>query len=440
MAISSAGIGSGLEVGSIVSQLVASERAAADNRLGGALASTRTRISALGAFKAALANLQTAAKALTESGSLGKPKVAVSDTALFTASATAAAPLGSYSIQVEALATASRQVSGTFANAATPLGAGSVAISVGGKSFSVELLSGQDTLAELRDAINRASDNSGVSASLINESGGVRLMLSGTRTGAANSVSINSSLLSMSQTQAAQDAHIKVEGYDVYSAGNTITGALEGVTLNLLKADSGKSAQVSMSADNAAAQSAVQGFITGYNSAVTLITSLTRYDADSGSAGALNGDALARQAMQQLRTVMGSTVEGGGDFSFLSQIGIKSNADGTLALDSVKFGEALNQNMNGVVALFSGDKGYARRLDEVIGKLVAEDGGIGIRVDSLNSRVTDIEKQQQALDLRMSRVQARYLAQFTALDTLMARMQTTSSYLTQQLAALARSS
>ncbi|AXQ30388.1 hypothetical protein D0B54_17665 [Solimonas sp. K1W22B-7] len=438
--ISASSFGSGLDVNSLVTQLVAAERAAPDARLNTAQSKAQTRISALGVLKSALSNLQTVAKTLVGGGAVATPAVSSSKDSLFTATAAAGAARGSFDVEVVSLAQAGKLVSTPFASADTSLGAGDVDITVGSDSFRITLGSTSNSLAALRDAINHADDNPGVTASLVTESGGVRLLLTGNQTGASQAVSLSSSLVSVTQTQAAADAHIKIESYDVYSASNTVTGALDGVTINLLKAEPGTTGTLSLSTDNSAASKAVQDFVTKYNQVLTTINNLTKYDAATKTASALTGDSTARSAAAQLRAVMGGAAPGGAAYGYLSQLGIKTGSDGLLTVDSAKLGEAIAKDSSGIARLFGGEDGYATKLNGAITTMLADNAGIDAQTDTLQARLKDISTQKDALDRRMTQVQARYLAQFTGLDSLMSRMSTTSNFLTQQLAALSSSS
>jgi flagellar hook-associated protein 2 len=433
--ISSAGIGSGLQVASLVAQLVAAEREGADTRLAKAESKVNTQLSALGTFRGALAGLQSAVNALKADGALSKLAATSSKPELFTASSSGASP-GNYDIEVVSLARSHKMVSAAFGSAQTALGEGSAEITVGDKSFTVTLGPDANTLADLRDAINEATDNKGVTATLVNEAGGTRLLLTSRTTGTESQISIDSSLAAFTEKQAAADAHIRVEGYDHYAQTNSVTGAIDGVTLTLLKAEEGTVATLDVAVDTKAATAAIETFVKSYNAFMAISGSLSKYDASRKEAQPLAGDATVRGAVQSLRGMMGNTVSGAGDFSFLSEIGIKTAVDGSLTLDSAKLAEALSQDREGVQQLFGGPQGYATRLSGTIDALLKSDGQIKAKDDALKAQQKDIDKQQEALDERMARLANRYRAQFTSLDSLMAQMGSTSNYLTQQLANL----
>jgi flagellar hook-associated protein 2 len=436
--ISSAGIGSGLDVSSLVSQLVAAERAPTANRLSTAQSKLNVQLSALGSFKGTLSGLQGKLSALMSGGSLGSVAATSSNEDVFTVTASDSASIGNYDIEVVSLAKASKQISGVYVDGAdTVLGNGDVTIGVGADSFTVSLGDGANTLADLRNAINDAADNTGVTATLINESGGTRLLLTAKDTGVDHTVSVSSSLLGFTEKQAPQDAHLRVEGYDVYSASNTVTDAIDGVSITLLAEDPGNTASLKVSADTAAASDAIQSFVKSYNDTLTVIKALTKYDPDTGTAGSLNGDSTVRGAASQMRNIIGSIVSDAGSFSHLSQLGISIQTDGTLEVDDSKLSAALTTDRAAVERLFGGDNGIATRLDTALEGLIGDDGIIESRTESINSRLEDISDQTDALDRRMESVQARYLAQFTALDTLISQLTTTSDYLSQQLDSIA---
>lgn len=432
--IVSAGIGSGLDVQSLVAQLVAAERTPATQRLGLAQSKAQVQLSALGTYRSALAGFKEAAAALASGGSLSALTAKASDEDLFSATADGAVA-GSYDLEVVELAQAHKLVSGAYGSANTALGAGSVSIDVGGESFVVNLALGSDTLGHLRDAINAHEDNPGVRATLANEVGGTRLLLTSQETGEDHEIQVSSSLIALSERQAARDAHIRVEGYDRYSSSNTIEGAIDGVTLKLLKAEPGTTARLDVAVDDTAVEKAIGDFVKAYNLVVTTAATQTRYDAAKKQAGALAGNSAVRGAQQQLRSILGDAAEGG-RFEYLSQVGLTLQADGTLKLDAGKLDAALASDPEAVRGLFAGADGFATRLSAQLEGLLEDDGQIDAVNDRLQAQLADIAEQRTALDLRMESVEQRYLAQFTALDAMISRMRSTGDFLSQQLGSL----
>lgn len=446
-AITSAGVGSGLNVASIVSQLVSSERAPADNRLNSAQAKTQAQISALGTFKAALSGLQTQLDSLTSaSGSGSSFKLVSSLPEVFTASASSGIQAGSYAIEVRQLAQAHKLASSAYTSSSAVVGNGTVTLSRNGESFTVTLADGENTLADLRDKINAASDNSGIQASLINESAGTRLLLSGADTGATQGITVSSAsapllpilppgpaFVSFTTVQAAQDAELKIDGYTVTSASNQVTTAIDGLTLNLLDSRPGTTGRLTVSTDAEKSAANLAGFVRAYNTFLAATATLTHYDSSSKQAGALLGDSGVRMAQQQVRNVVGGSMSGAGSFAMLADIGISTKKDGTLVIDSTKLNTALTRDSASVGKLFSGNDGIATRLDAMFDSYIGSDGRIGNSTTSLQSRLKDIDRQRSALNLRMTGVEARYRAQFTKLDSLMSQLSGTSSYLSRQL-------
>ena len=441
--VSSPGIGSGLDVNSIVTQLVAAERAAPDKRLSDATTKDNTTISALGTLKSALASLQTASKAMGSTGALGKSTAQSSDSSTFTASTTGGGS-ASYNVEVVSLATASKIASGNYASAATEVGTGSVTIGVGASSFTVNLASGADKLSDLVSAINGSADNKGVTASIVSDNNGAHLVLQSQKTGSSNTVTLSSastadgsSFINTSTVQTATNALLRIDGSSVSSDSNTVTNAISGVTINLVKANPGATNTLTITPNAQAAAGAVQDFVTAYNSALSTIASLTAFDPTGQSSGALLGDSTAQNLMTQLRSIVGGAVSGtGSSFALLSQIGISSSKDGTLTLDTTALNSALSTDIGSVQKMFSATGGFGTQLTSLLNDTLTVGGSIDSKTQSLQADLKDIGKQKTSLDTRMSAEQTRLLAQYSALDTLVATLKSTQDYLTQQLANL----
>lgn len=442
MAISSAGIGSGLDVNSLVSQLVSAERAPQAQRISTAQSRINVSLSALGSFKGALSQLQAAVKAMGSSSSIGAMTTSVSTEGLLGATAGSSAVAGSYDVEVISIAKAHKVASNAFVGGSSSVvGNGTVTIGVGGDSFDVTLIDGANTLADLRDRINAATDNTGVTATIVTEDAGARLVLSAKETGTAGAMTISSlasgggSMFTTSDVQLGTDAQIKVDGFTRTSSSNTLTTAIDGVTINLLKAEPGTTFTLGVNLDPSASGTAVKNLVTAYNAALAVVKKFATFDPATKQGGPLMGDIGVRSAMQQLRSVF-SGAAGEGDFTMLSQIGITTATDGTLTVDSTKLSDAMAKNMDAVNALFKGPEGIATQLTEALETYIGTDGRIGATTEQLQKRLETYTDQSAALDRRMALVEARYRKQFTALDTLLGQLQTTSNYLTQQLASL----
>lgn len=441
--ITSAGIGSGLDVNSLVTSLVSAERTPVETQLAKLESSANTKISALGTFKSVLSAFKDAAAALV-SGGIAKVSATSSDATVFSASAVSGTTSGNFDIEVVSLAKAEKKISADYASATATVGNGTVTIGSGTDSFSVTLADGSNDLKALRDAINNSTDNDSVNASIVTDSNGSHLVLIGRNTGAANAITVSSasavdgtSFINMSTPQPAVDAHIRVDGVDAYSASNTVGNAIDGVTLNLLKANSGTTYSLTLGSDSKSAGDAVQKFVTNYNALVAISNSLTKYDATAKTGGALIGDPAVRGIRAQLRNILGSEVSGvGSAFSNLTQLGITTKTDGTLTLDSAKLTAALGKDTASVQKIFSADGGYAKRISDVLGQYLDKGGQIDAETEGLQKRLKDVSKQRDQLDLRMTAFEKRYRSQFTALDTLVSQLKSTQDFLTQQLTVL----
>lgn len=426
-----------LDVQGLVTQLVAAERGPLDARLTATKGKINVTLSSLGTFKGGLSALQTAVEALSGSSSaIGKLKASVSKEGYFTATASANAVAGRYEVEVVSLAKSHKVASSPFVGGATSVvGDGPVTIGVGGEEFTVTLASPKNTLADLRDAINAATDNTGVTATLLTEDAGTRLVLTSKTAGTDHQITVNTALFTSAQSQAASDAQIKIDDFTYTGSSNTITGALEGVTLDLTKAEPGTKISLDVVADQGGASAAIQELVRAYNAVVGVVKKHASYDATTKTGGPLMGDIGVRSAMQQIRSILGGQ-HGDGAYSLLSQLGITTQTDGTLAVDAGKLDAALAKDSDAVRDLFSGTDRIVDKLSKVLDGFLDGDGRLTAQTERLQKRLDVIQDQTEALDLRMERVRARYLKQFTALDALLGQMQSTSTFLTQQLASL----
>ncbi len=444
--LTSMGVGSGIDVGSLVDKLVAAKKAPQQNQITNASNSASTQLSALGQISAALSALQSAMAPLTNGSAFTARAVSSGDPTVFSASSNGNPVSGSYNVVVDHLASSLKASSGAFVDSNAPVGTGTLSITVGGQVMNLELDASNNSLAQVRDAINKASDNPGVSATIVNGTDGAHLVLSGTRTGAANGFSVSSSGgdgglaalnydvnassgNALSVINPAQDAAYSIDGLPGTSAGNTISGAIDGLTLNLVAAGS---STLAVSNDSSKASSALSNLVSTYNSFVGIYQNLTKYDATSGTAGALIGDATLNGINSTLSRIVGGTANG----TTLSSIGISLQVDGTLKLDNDKLTSTLSDGGKQVGNLFGGASGFAAQLNTSLNNWVGTRGVLASRTESISQQLQQLTAQQTTLNTRMDALTARYQAQFTALDTLMTKLNSTSSYLQQQFDAI----
>lgn len=452
--ISSLGIGSGLDINSLVSQLVAAERAPKDSRLTRDDAKLTAEFSALATLKGALSGLQSASRALRDADAFALTRATVGDESYFTASGAGEAVPGSYDVRVQQLATAARLGSGAYPDGAgTVVGTGTLTIAVGARSFDVVITEDTDTLAQVRDAINLAAGNTVVRATLIGDASGSYLSLTSLATGAANTITVNATGATAGlQTLvddlndfdadvdvAAQDAIVHVSGYEIHGATNAISGAIDGVTLSLKKATpDGETVSLSVQRDEAAIQKRAESFVAAFNAVAQQVKTLGRYDAATKTAGTLLGDSLLRGVDTQLRRMLVEPVAGtSGSHRTLSSLGIQLTAAGALELDATKFKAALAADPDAVGRVFSSESGVAVRMSTFLDERLGSGGEFAARDARISSQRRRLEQDREALDARMAVLQQRYLKQFTTMDTMLAQLQSTSSYLTQQLEGLA---
>jgi len=440
-------IGSGLDIPTIVAQLVAAERAPTANRINSAGSAATAKLSALGNIKSGLSNLQTALEALGKSASSPAHKANVPDGAGFSASLGEKAVAGSYDIEVVSLAQAQKLTSGVFAKD-TAVGDGTLSIAWGENSLDVEITEGS-TLSDIAAAINKAAGGKGVNASVITVDGGQHLVLNATESGTDGALTLSASggngglaaltwdgdpdniNNGLAQKQKATNALVRVDGFERTSSSNSIADLIPGVTLSQSKAEPGVTKTLTVSQDNAPLKANVQAFVAAYNATMGVLKSSSSYNATSNTASALTGDAMVRGLQQQMRNQVSGSV------SDLKALGISISKEGTLSLDAGEFDKAMAANPAAADALL-GEKGsLATSMKTMLkSQLDANHGSLSLRTEGLNKQIKKLESDLDKLDARMEKVSDRYTKQFTAMDTMVAKMQSTSDYLTQQLASL----
>jgi flagellar hook-associated protein 2 len=454
--LSSPGLGSGLDINSLVTQLVAAEKAPRQTQITRAQSSTVTSLTALAQFKGALSSFATALSPLKTVEAFAARGATSSEPDVFTSSATSSAAPGSYDIEVERLATAHQLSSDAFEDGAGQVvGTGTLTISVGTKTFSIGVATGQNTLAQIRDAINQsAGNNHAVTATIVNAADGAHLVLSATTTGATNAITVSqdggdgglarlayapSNTANYLERAAAQDALVYIAGFAHTSATNSVSGAIDGVTIDLKKADDGEIHRLTIANDEVAVLARARKFVDEFNSLAGKIAELRSFEPTSRKAGPLLGDALLRAVESELRGNLTNPVQGQeGAYQTLASIGITTQKDGKLGLDADKFNAAIGADFDGVATLFGSENGVASRLSKSLDARLQAGSEINIRTKRLNEKSVALQKEQATLETRMLKVEQRYRAQFTALDSLLSQMQNTSSYLAQQLASIAK--
>jgi flagellar hook-associated protein 2 len=468
--VSSLGIGSGLDLNTLLAGLKTAEQIplAAIQRQ---QTSYTTKLTAYGQLNSALGSLQTAAAALAKPELFQGVKASSTAPEVLTATAAATAQSGTYALNVTQLAQAQSLATAGQADTSTNMGDGTTATTVqfefgttAGAVFtndpdatrtqSIAIDPAHSSLADIAKAIN-AQTALGVTASIVNDGSATpnRLVLTSTRTGEASSMKITvtgdaalSDLLTndpataqnLQQTVAAQNTELTVNGIAITSATNSVVGAVQDVTMTVSKIGT---STLSVQKDTASVDSAVSAFVKAYNSLQSVATKLTAFDPASKSGAVLLGDSTLRNIQVGMRSALTSPqAEYGSGLTMLSQIGVSFEKDGTLTLDSVKLKTALDGNLGGVATLFSGTAGvggYGNSLSTLITGYTDTTGGVLTAASKgISSSLDALAKQYTATSERVDATVARYKAQFTQLDVMMSRMNQTSAYLTQQFDAL----
>ncbi|HEY1058344.1 MAG TPA: flagellar filament capping protein FliD [Limnobacter sp.] len=545
-AISSAGVGSGLDIEGIISQLMAAERKPLAT-ISDQKTQINTKISIYGIIKNSFADLQTAAQKLTSLGTLNPMKATSASDTIVGATASSTATKGTYNIEVSQLAKAQSVAAPSVATADTVVGTGSLTLTLGNYNsgtntftanaaktpVTINIGAGQQTLSGIKQAINDA--NAGVTASIINDGTGSRLVLTSADTGAdlgfkldvSDADGNNTDTTGLSQIafdptavagagknastlQLAQNANFTINGLAVTKSSNNVTDAIDGVTLNL-KAVTTSPVAVTVGLDDTSLKSTLDGFVAAYNKIRGNLKDQQQKDAT------LSKETTPSSLERGLRNILRDTVSAYG--LSLSDVGLSFDNTGVLSLNKTKLDTAMandpavlqklfsntgvttdarvkymggtsktlegtyavnittagggGTNIAGTIGGVAGtgvdtiltaatgtnaeglqlsvtagtsgalgtitySKGLASRLNDWIDSLNAEGGALVSRTDGLNAQVKRLDKQTADLNTRLDMVEKRYRAQFSALDTMLSSMQRTSSYLSQQLAALSK--
>lgn len=440
------GIGSGLDINGIVTQLMALERRPLEV-LEQKESLINAQISAFGQLKSKLSDFQTAMRNLASADKFKLFSSSSSDESVLGISASSSAAKGVYAIDVSRIAENHKKASSAFADSDTTTFAGveASATSVleiniaGGSAVSFDV-SGK-TLAEAAEAINNQSDNPGVTASIIKEDSGYRLLLTADDTGSSNFINVVNDSAgfgftdlnqdrdgSGSFTEADLDAVLTFENtFTVTRSSNNISDLISGVTLDIKKPGA---VTIEIDRDDEAIQESVQAFADAFNE--------LRNEIDKQRAGQLEADSALSSIESRLFSVLnsGGAITGSA-FSFLSEVGLAVDKEGRMQVDTDLMVKQMNADFESFVNLFAADsEGFANKLENVAKSLLDVDGLIDSREDGLKNRLNFLDDQKLQIEARLVRTEDRLRKQFTAMDTFVAQMNATGSFLTQQLASL----
>lgn len=469
MAISSIGVGSGLDLSTLLANLQAAEETKLDV-ITAKQKGVTTKLSAYGLVQGALASFQTAAAALGTASLYNSTKVTSSKTDVLTTTSDKTAAAGNYAVNVTQLAQAQSLASGGIVDGTGMLlGEATINIDFGttnGAVFTqgtqpsaqIKINGTNNTLAGIRDAINAA--NAGVTASMVNDGGATpyHLVLTSNTTGESSSMRVtvgpngggDSSMIAglltydpagtkaMTENVQAANAKLTVNGMNISSQSNTVKDAAQGLTLNLLSTGT---SNIAVTTDTSAMTTAVQNFVSAYNTLQSTAAGVSDYDPDTKTAGALLGDTALRSIQNQLRGVINTPQESTGPSSLtnLTQIGIGFKADGTMTLDTDKLNKALAGNRTGVAQLLSGTdgkSGYGNQISALAKSFTASKGVLTSATDGLNLQIKSLTTDYNTMSGQIDATIAQYRAQFQRLDAVMSQFNNTKNYLTQQFNAM----
>ncbi len=468
----SLGVGSGLDLNTIVTKLVALERqpiAALQTKA----SRLQTQVSSFGQINSLMSGVQTAANALNNPLLWSGSTVASSDSSAVSVSASNNVAAGNYAVTVQSLANSQTLASATaFADNTVLPGSGTLTLQLGAwdsgqanfspksGSSAVDIqVSATDTLSNVVDKINSAG--AGVTASLITDASGVRLSLRSTATGEANGFRMTAAdsdgnnsdglglsvmafdppngATAMQLMQGSSNAKATVNGIAVTSTTNSVSGVVDGLTLNLSKVSS-TAINITANPDTASVQAAVKTFASAYSALVSYLGNQTKYDPTSKVGGLLQGDSAATNLQARLRSMVGATSGASSTFTRMSDIGLEVQRDGTLSVNQTKLDSAttklseLKKAFANTDISTSANSGFARRYAELATQALGVDGTITTRTAGLQKLISKNGDDQTAIGTRADNFQTRLVAQYTALDGNIAKLNSLSSYVTQQIA------
>ncbi len=457
---SSTGLGTGLDITSLVDALVTAQTAGKQQQISSLKASENARLSAVGSLTTALGDFQIAIGKLNSTTSFAGLTATSSESSYATATVDSTAVAGTYSLNVTSLATAAKVATDSISSGTT-FDSGTLTLGKGDSSYSISVSQGA-SLSNIRDSINKQSTTTGVSANLITGADGKsQLVLSSTTTGANSGITLSgssglealnidsssadSSTRKGSILMAGKDASYTLDGLSLTSSSNTIESAVSGVRFSLLKEGQ---TTITVGTNTDTLKSSIQSFVDGYNALITSINGLTKVStttADDGStstsSAALASDSMTRSLVNKLQNTLFGNSSASGSLQTLSQLGITVTTTGTLSLDSTKLSSGLAANAASVQDFFTSKTGLLNKLDDVVDVYTKSSTGLlSQQTSTIKSTLTSLTEQQATLDTRKAKLTDILTAKYNAMDTLVAQLNSTSSSVLTTLNALNKSS
>lgn len=438
------GLGSGLDIDGLVKAMVTSQKAPKEAQLQRMSTTTNATLSAVGTLKSTLDTFQTALtslKSVSSNFSALSAKSSKEDAATVTAGSGAVA--GKYNLEVTQLASGSKVATQVVeGGSSASFAGGSLTISLGSASYTVGVDDGA-TLTDIRNSINsRLSNSAGISANIVTDSSGSRLVLSSETTGEGTDLSVSGSNDSLAQLNVeegvqqsgngagyitqAKDAKFTLDGLAMTSATNTASSAISGLTLRLVGEEK---STITVGPNNDGLKTSVETFVSAYNTLITMTNAMTKVstgsDGEVTDAGALLGDASVRTLLSSMRNALSTPSADTGDLKVLSQLGISTQKDGTLAIDDSKLSSALNKHYDVVGEFFTGKDGLVSRMDRSVSAFTETGGLLSKRQERLQSTLTDLNEQAETLNRRTEKLETQLYARFNKMDAVLGQMEST---------------
>lgn len=449
--ITSAGAGSGIDLESVISASLNARKAQLQQPITTKKTNAQITLSGVGQLKSAIASYVTTLKDMAKTDAFNKRAVNITqdkDSPILKVESKAGASNGQYNITVNKLATTSK-FEGTFDSSTTALATedGTLTFTAGDKKFNVEVKAG-DSLQTIRKKINNNGDNFGLTANIINTADGkAKLVMDSGVSGTGKDLQITGSTAgvssfasSLTKTQSASNAEITVDGSVLSSDTNTFDGTIMGLKVTVLRESdkdtdgNAKSNKVDVTTDKDGIKSMIKSFIDGYNTLVSKADGLGKRNSivageSQDDGGALAGDSVTRSVINQMSSILITPSENSNVFDTIFQLGIKMDNKGVLSLDSEKFDEALDKNFEQVVAIFGGEKGVAGQLATSLEDYSKTGGLLAQREDSLNTDLRSLAQKESDASAQLVKYEASLRARYGGLDTLLAKMNQSASYL-----------
>lgn len=458
---SSTGLGSGMDLNGIVTQLVTAEGQPQFNAITKQETATQSRLSGLGTLKSALSTFQTTVQKLKDGSAFKATQAVSSNESVLKVTAGVGSVAGTHSVKVTQLAKAQQSVTAAeYTNSAAAVA------DVGGTldftfptgstktAFSITVDSTNNTLARIRDAINSSASNNGITASIINvdstvtpgttvsklvftakDSGSINGFTLTTTGGDAGLDKLNTATSANYSTTSAADAIISIDGQTATRSTNSMTDVIQGVTLDLqsLQSPTDTPVNVNVSLDSTAINKTITDFVSGYNTFRTATSNLSKQGSSSGSNGTLVGDSTLLSITSKLRQDTTNTISSAtSSYNSLAMIGISIDKDGVMSLDSTKLNSALSANLSSVSDVFSSSDGVATRLNSRLTGYLQSGGSLDTQQTSLGKQLKSLTTKRADVQLRLDNLQKGLQKQFIAMDLAVGQLKSTASFLTQR--------